>query len=124
MGAALHSQSKASGVFTPEKITQFLVFGSSPEATAGDILEMSEQKAVEQQPEIEDLAQLRASLLQLALDRTGEGSVRNTRSSTTSTTKATLSFRRRIASGRSRPLPRTEAFLQTVLYGLQRKTIL
>ncbi len=61
--------------FSLEEIGELLVFGSSPEATAGDILEITEQKIAEQQAKIEDLARLRASLVQLALDCTGKGPV-------------------------------------------------
>ena len=61
--------------FSLEEISELLVFGFSPESTAGDILEITEQKIAEQQAKIEDLAQLRASLMQLALDCTGEGPV-------------------------------------------------
>ena len=61
--------------FSLEEISELRVFGSSPESTAGDILEITEQKIAEQQTKIEDPAQLRASLMQLALDCTGEGPV-------------------------------------------------
>ncbi|PVA08955.1 hypothetical protein DC366_16185 [Pelagivirga sediminicola] len=61
--------------FSLEEIGELLVFGSSPESTAGDILEIAERKIAEQQAKIEDLAQLRASLVHLALDCTGEGPV-------------------------------------------------
>ena len=61
--------------FSLEEIGELLVFGSSPESTAGDILKVTEQKIAEQQAKIEDLAQLHASLVQLALDCTGEGPV-------------------------------------------------
>ncbi|WP_133176245.1 heavy metal-responsive transcriptional regulator [Pelagivirga sediminicola] len=67
---------KAQGLgFSLSEIGKLLVFGSSPESTAGDILEITEQKIAEQQAKIEDLTQLRASLVQLALDCTGEGPV-------------------------------------------------
>lgn len=61
--------------FSLEEIAELLVFGSSPESTAGDILQITEQKIAEQKTEIDELTQLRDSLVHLALDCTGEGPV-------------------------------------------------
>lgn len=67
---------KAQGLgFSLSEIAQLLVFGSSPESTAGDILEITERKIAEQQKAIDDLVELRETLVQLARECTGEGPV-------------------------------------------------
>lgn len=63
--------------FTLTEIAQLLAFGTSPEATARDVLEMTEAKIREEQAKIEHLHQIQTALMKVAQDCPGEGPVKD-----------------------------------------------